>query len=105
MRRLTLLLATLAATTGASAQSDPFGMPAAGAAAPAATSAASAGGKSAAAATGAASKAAATNPTGVESLTRAVNINSMESGTLLQVINQVLDTNSDSINPENGTMN
>ncbi|HEY8931860.1 MAG TPA: hypothetical protein VIM44_00955, partial [Rariglobus sp.] len=41
----------------------------------------------------------------VESLARAVNVNSLESGTLLQIINQAFDTNSDSINPENGTMN
>lgn len=40
----------------------------------------------------------------VESLARAVNINSLESGTLLQIINQAFDTDSDSINPENGTM-
>ncbi len=44
-------------------------------------------------------------PAATESLTRAVNINSLESGTLLQVINQAFNTNSDSINPENGTMN
>ena len=60
------------------------------------------------AATGAASNATA-NRTGAragatESLARAVNINSLESGTLLQIINQAFDTNSDSINPENGTM-
>jgi hypothetical protein len=41
----------------------------------------------------------------IESLARAVNVNSLESGTLLQIINQAFDTNSDSINPENGTMN
>ncbi|MFA6962050.1 MAG: hypothetical protein WC205_14945 [Opitutaceae bacterium] len=41
----------------------------------------------------------------VDSLTRAVNINSLESGTLLKIITQAFDTNSDSINPENGTMN
>jgi hypothetical protein len=40
----------------------------------------------------------------VESLARAVNINSLESGTLLQIINQAFDTKSDSINPESGTM-
>lgn len=62
-----------------------------------------------AAATGAAGKAAATRPdpktAATESLARAVNINSLESGTLLQIITQAFDTNSDSINPEDGTMN
>jgi hypothetical protein len=61
------------------------------------------------AAAGAADKAAAnrtdSKPAATESLTRAVNVNSLESGTLLQVINQAFNTNSDSINPENGTMN
>lgn len=92
MRRLPLLLALTAAAASLSAQET---TPAA------ATTAAGA-------ATGAASNATA-NRTGaragaVESLARAVNINSLESGTLLQIINQAFDTNSDSINPENGTM-
>lgn len=92
MRRLPLFFALTAAVTSLSAQEAPTA---------AVTNAADA-------ATGAASNAAA-NRTGaragaVESLARAVNINSLESGTLLQIINQAFDTNSDSINPENGTM-
>ncbi len=39
-----------------------------------------------------------------ESLARAVNVSSLESGTLLQIINKAFDTNSDSIDPESGTM-
>jgi hypothetical protein len=90
MRRLTLLFAALATVTATRAQSDLLPPPGTGA--PAAPAAAAAN------ATG--SRAGAT-----ESLARAVNINSLESGTLLQIINQAFDTNSDSINPENGTMN
>ncbi len=101
MRRFTLLLTLTAAGVASSshAQSDPLSGSAAGAAG--ATSAA----------TGAADNATA-NRTGTgaragaaDSLARAVNINSLESGTLLQIINKAFDTNSDSINPENGTMN
>ncbi|MBC8041242.1 MAG: hypothetical protein H7Y06_11915, partial [Opitutaceae bacterium] len=93
MRRLPLFFALTAAVTSLSAQE-------------AATTAAAT--NAAGAATGAASNATA-NRTGaragaVESLARAVNINSLESGTLLQIINQAFDTNSDSIDPENGTM-
>ncbi|HSI07121.1 MAG TPA: hypothetical protein VK985_00930 [Rariglobus sp.] len=92
MRRLPLILALTAAAASLSAQETTTA---------AATNATGA-------ATGAASNATA-NRTGaragaVESLARAVNINSLESGTLLQIINQAFDTNSDSINPENGTM-
>jgi hypothetical protein len=78
--------------SGAYAQGDPFQTPAAGA-----TSAV----------TNTAGNAAATRPGAsgaTDALSRAVNINSLESGTLLQIINQAFDTNSDSINPENGTM-
>lgn len=39
-----------------------------------------------------------------DSLSRAVNINSLESGTLLKIISQAFDTNSDTMNPESGTM-
>ncbi len=90
MRRFPLIFALAAVATPLSAQTPP--------AAAAATNAAS----------GVADTAEA-NRTGsragsVESLARAVNINSLESGTLLQIINQAFDTNSDSINPENGTM-
>ena len=42
---------------------------------------------------------------GADSMSRALNINSLESGTLLKIISQAFDTNSDSINPENGTFN
>jgi hypothetical protein len=92
MRRLPLFFALTAAVASLSAQETTTA---------AATNAAGA-------ATGAASNATA-NRTGaragsVESLARAVNINSLESGTLLQIINQAFDTNSDSIDPENGTM-
>lgn len=59
-------------------------------------------------ATAAASKAAETrpdsSPSATESQSRAVNISSMESGTLLQIINKAFDADSDSINPETGTM-
>ena len=44
-------------------------------------------------------------PAASDSMTRALNINSLESGTLLKIISQAFDTNSDSINPENGTFN
>lgn len=43
-------------------------------------------------------------PGASDSLTRAVNVGSLESGTLLQIINKAFDTNSDSIDPETGTM-
>lgn len=95
--RLPFFFALTAAATVLSAQDTP--VPAASTASTAAT---------AATATEAADNATA-NRSGarggsVESLARAVNINSLESGTLLQIINQAFDTNSDSINPENGTM-
>jgi tetratricopeptide (TPR) repeat protein len=91
MRRFPLILALAAAATPLVAQTPPAAATAAGNAA-----------------SGVADTAEA-NRTGsrtgsVESLARAVNINSLESGTLLQIINQAFDTNSDSINPENGTM-
>jgi hypothetical protein len=93
MRCLPLFFALTAAATSMSAQE-------------AATTAAAT--NAAGAATSAATNATA-NRTGaragaVESLAKAVNINSLESGTLLQIINQAFDTNSDSIDPENGTM-
>ncbi len=53
----------------------------------------------------AAADAADQKPAAADSMTRAVNINSLESGTLLKIISQAFDTNSDSINPENGTFN
>lgn len=86
MRRPPLILAFALVATALSAQDTPAG---AGAAAAAATNAT----------TSAAAKDGAT-----ESLARAVNINSLESGTLLQIINKAFDTNSDSVNPENGTI-
>ncbi|CAM3082357.1 hypothetical protein [Rariglobus hedericola] len=92
MRRFTLIFAALATVTAARAQSDLFNAPNTGTAAPAA-------------ATGTAANATGSRAGATESLARAVNINSLESGTLLQIINQAFDTNSDSINPENGTMN
>lgn len=92
MRRLTLLLATLAAATGVNAQSDPVG-----------ASNAAAGAAAGKAAAGAASPGAGKSGA-IESLTRAVNVNNLESGTLLQIINKAFDTDSDTINPENGTM-
>jgi len=49
--------------------------------------------------------AADTKPAATDNMTRALNINSLESGTLLKIINQAFDTNSDSIDPENGTFN
>ncbi|HTJ79333.1 MAG TPA: hypothetical protein VL357_10095 [Rariglobus sp.] len=49
--------------------------------------------------------AADTKPAATDGMTRALNINSLESGTLLKIINQAFDTNSDSIDPENGTFN
>ena len=54
---------------------------------------------------GAAAGKTAAPASATESLTRAVNINSLESGTLLKIINQAFDTNSDAIDPEKGTMN
>src|SRR3954471_7290324 len=96
MRRIALLLA-LTATASALRAQDPFS-----------------GASAAGAATGAAENATATKGAGgttgaragaTDSLARAVNINSLESGTLLQIINKAFDTNSDSINPESGTMN
>ncbi|MFA6287777.1 MAG: hypothetical protein WC661_10380 [Opitutaceae bacterium] len=47
--------------------------------------------------------AADAKPSSADSMTRALNINNLESGTLLKIINQAFDTNSDSIDPENGT--
>lgn len=88
MRRLTLLLA-LSAVSALEAQDSPGGVTGP--------------------ATAAASKATETRPDArsgaTESQARAVNINSMESGTLLQIINKAFDADSDSINPETGTMN
>ncbi|MDF3057333.1 MAG: hypothetical protein K0R17_1548 [Rariglobus sp.] len=88
MRRLSLFLALSAGVSVLEAQDAPVG-----ASGPA---------------TAAASKAAETRPDtrsgATESQARAVNINSMESGTLLQIINKAFDANSDSINPETGTM-
>ncbi len=49
--------------------------------------------------------AADAKPAAADNMTRALNINSLESGTLLKIINQAFDTNSDSIDPENGTFN
>jgi len=49
--------------------------------------------------------AADAKPSSSDTMTRALNINSLESGTLLKIINQAFDTNSDSIDPENGTFN
>jgi len=49
--------------------------------------------------------AADAKPSSADTMTRALNINSLESGTLLKIINQAFDTNSDSIDPENGTFN
>ena len=89
MPRPSLLLALIVAAVPLSAQDTP---PSSGTAA----------------VTDTAGKAAANRPNsksaGNESLARAVNINSLESGTLLQIINQAFDTNSDAINPESGTM-
>ena len=94
MRPIPLMLVLAAGAVALHAQENPGG-----AAATAATGAAK----------GAAGKASSVNPSpnasATESLTRAVNINSIESGTLLKVINQAFDTNSDSIDPEKGTMN
>ena len=94
MRRLTQILFFAAGSVALQAQENP-GVAAAGTATGAAK--------------GAAGKASAVNPSAngsaAEALKRAVNINSLESGTLLKVINQAFDTNSDSIDPEKGTMN
>jgi hypothetical protein len=87
------LLFAVVLVPGAHAQGDPFSAPSAGAPAAVANTA---------------GNAAANRPGGAsastDALSRAVNINSLESGTLLQIISQAFDTNSDSINPENGTM-
>ena len=106
MRRLPLILLFAAGSVSLHAQENPFGTDAG------ATTGAAGAAKSAGAATGAAKSAGKTpavnpssNGSAAESLTRAVNINSLESGTLLKVINQAFDTNSDSIDPEKGTMN
>lgn len=88
MRRLSLLFAVTAGAATLAAQEPPS--------------------SGASAVTNAAGNAAAnrTDPraSATESLARAVNINSLESGTLLQIINKAFNTDSDSINPENGTM-
>jgi len=98
MRRpIALLFALTAAVSVSRAQSELFPLPGGAPGAPAAA-ATEAAGNATANRTG--SRAGAT-----ESLARAVNINSLESGTLLQIISQAFDTNSDSINPEDGTMN
>ena len=93
MRRLTQILLLAVGSVALPAQENP-GVAAAGSATGAAK--------------GATGKASAVSPSAnggaAEALTRAVNINSLESGTLLKVINQAFDTNSDSIDPENGTM-
>lgn len=100
MRRLPLILLFAAGSVALHAQDNPFGTDAGATtgAAGAATGAAKSAGK-----------ASAVNPaaggSAAESLTRAVNINSLESSTLLKVINQAFDTNSDAIDPEKGTMN
>jgi len=90
MRRLTLLLALSSGVSVVNAQDAFSGVTVTGPA------------------TAAASKAAETRPDtragAAESQSRAVNVNSMESGTLLQIINKAFDANSDSINPETGTM-
>jgi hypothetical protein len=99
MRRLTPLLVIIAVglvmVSRAGAQADsPMG---GGAAAAKSVSAGSNAAKMA--------NAADTKPSSAETMTRALNINSLESGTLLKIISQAFDTNSDSINPENGTFN
>ncbi|MET0261817.1 MAG: hypothetical protein ABW223_02880 [Rariglobus sp.] len=88
MRRFTLLFALTTGATVLNAQ-----VPASGAGA----------------VTDTAEKAAAVRPeprsgSSDSAASRAVNITSMESGTLMQIINKAFDTNSDSINPETGTM-
>jgi hypothetical protein len=99
MRRLPLLLILAAGSVGLHAQ-EPPGLAAASEATGAAVEKV---GKS-----GRAAKVSSVNPSSAasanESLTRAVNINNLESGTLLKVINQAFDTDSDSIDPEKGTM-
>ncbi len=88
MRRLTLLLALASGVSVLNAQDAPSGPTGP--------------------ATAAAAKATETRPDSragaAESQSRAVNVNSMESGTLLQIINKAFDANSDSIDPETGTM-
>lgn len=94
--RLTFLAALSAATAPlALAQTDPFS----GAAAPAAAASAAQG-----VAESATANRTGSRPGAIDSLTRAVNVSSLESGTLLQIINKAFDTNSDSIDPESGTM-
>jgi hypothetical protein len=93
MRRLPLISLFAAGSVALQSQDNP-GAAAAGAA----TGAAKAAGKASS------GNPSATGPA-AEALTRAVNINSLESGTLLKVINQAFDINSDSIDPEKGTMN
>jgi hypothetical protein len=94
MRRLPLLLALAVGPVALHAQENPG---------------VAAGSAAAGAAKGAVGKAAGGSPlaaaAATDSFTRAVNINSLESGTLLKVITQAFDTNSDSIDPEKGTMN
>ena len=94
MRRLPLIFLSAASSVALQSQDIP------GVAAATATTGA---------AKGSAGKASSVNPSATgpaaEALTRAVNINSLESGTLLKVISQAFDTNSDSIDPEKGTMN
>ncbi len=109
MRRITLLLALTAAASISHGQSDPFGSSTPGGTGTSGTtgSTGSTSGVSGPA-TAAASKATETRPDtragANESQARAVNINSMESGTLLQIINKAFDADSDSINPETGAM-
>ncbi len=94
MRRLPLLLALAVGPVALHAQENPG---------------VAAGSAATGAAKGAVGKAAGGSPlaaaAATDSFTRAVNINSLESGTLLKVITQAFDTNSDSIDPEKGTMN
>ncbi len=104
MRRSLFVLSLTAAASLSNAQSDQFGS-----STPVSTPPPPAGSTAVAGpATAAASKAAETRPDtrsgGAEAQSRAVNVNSMESGTLLQIINKAFDADSDSINPETGTM-
>ena len=94
MRRFTFLAAlTSVVAPAALAQTDAFTAPGAGAASTAASTAETA-----------TANRGGSRPGATDSLTRAVNVGSLESGTLLQIINKAFDTNSDSIDPENGTM-
>lgn len=99
MRLLRYLLCLTAGAVTLGAQEVPSSAAEAATGAGAATNAGKTAGKAAATRTD--PKAASG---GTESLARAVNINSLESGTLLQIINSAFDTNSDSINPETGSM-